>query len=330
MPFEGHGGTFTGMVVDAEIQAPWPIGSFGTDNNKGWLRGFAFGKNVTRFNMIHHTSRAKPKDAPITVEEVCANLRDIAGDDFGVRSIKWASRFDDTMRCVPRLREGRVFLVGESARIHYPASGVGMNFCIQDAFNLGWKLAAVVKGLAGDALLDSYQTERMPVIEALLDSVRSQVAMQFDFSDEGMALKRRFEAVHMPMREVNTRLARELNGVELPYPIPGADHRLTGLPAPDLDLVLPDGDMTRIGELLRGQNFALLDLAGTGAFDGLDAKDLPLRIVKAIAPRRPEAARGVAAMLVRPDAYVAWASDTPATAEAATAELKRWLFVPDI
>lgn len=330
LPFEGHGGTFTGMVVDTEIKAPWPIGSFGTDNDKGWLRGFAFGPNITRFNMVHHTAMKKAKDVPITVEEVCANLRDIAGDDFGVRSFKWASRFDDTMRRVNRLREGRVFLVGESARIHYPASGVGMNFCIQDAFNLGWKLAAAVKGLAEESLLDTYQTERMPVIDALLDSVRSQVAMQFNFSEEGMALKRRFEAVHMPMREVNSRLARELNGVDLPYPIPGAEHPLAGLPAPDLDLVLPDGSMTRVGELLRGQNFALLDLAGTGAFDGMGAGGLPLRIVMAIAPRRTEASRGAAAMLVRPDGYVAWASDRPATAETARAELRRWLIAPKV
>ena len=104
-----------------------------------------------------------------------ACLRDILGTDYGITNFRWASRFDDTMRCVPALRQGNIFLVGESARIHYPASGVGMNFCIQDAFNLGWKLAAVINGHAAPSLLDSYDAERMPVIRDLLASVKSRL-----------------------------------------------------------------------------------------------------------------------------------------------------------
>ena len=309
--FTGHSGTFTGIVADAEITAPWSAGHFGTDNACGWLRGFGFGEGITRFNMVHRQSMKCGKDEPVTVEEIRRNLEEIAGEDFGVRSLRWTSRYDDTMRCVERLRSGRVFLVGESARIHYPASGVGMNFCLQDAFNLGWKLGMVVRGEAAESLLDSYQSERMPVIERLLDSVRAQVAVQFNFSEEGQALKRTLEDEHLPGATLNRRLGLELNGIEKPYFFKDGQHQLAGLPAPDLDLVLPDGTVTRIGELLRRQQFLLLDLTGQMEVDTPGEWADRIRFVKAITSRRGENTASVQAMLIRPDAYVAWASDQP-------------------
>ncbi|MCB1389369.1 MAG: FAD-dependent monooxygenase [Rhodobacteraceae bacterium] len=330
MPFEGHPGTFTGMVVDATIKAPWPTGNFGTDNAMGWLRGFAFAPDITRFNMVHRESMKQPKDAPVTIDEVRQALRDITGQDFGVTGFRWASRYDDTMRAVPRLRDGRVFLVGESARIHYPASGVGMNFCIQDAFNLGWKLALVSKGQAAESLLDSYQTERYPVLERLLASVRAQCAMQFNFSDDGVALKRRFESLHMPVPAVNRALALELNGLEEAYPSAEPPHPLVGRPMPDLDLVLPGGRLTRVGEMLRGLRFVLLDLTGQNGFAALDPGGLPAVAVTALASRRIGATAALHAALVRPDGYVAWATDTLTTPQAARAAISRALGRSDL
>lgn len=309
MPFEGHSGTFSGMVVDANIKAPWPTGNFGVDNARGWLRAFAFGPDVTRFNMVHHESMKKPKDAPVEIDEVLKAMREIAGEDFGVTTFKWASRYDDTMRCVPRLRDGRVFLVGESARIHYPASGVGMNFCLQDAFNLGWKLSLVVRGIAEDALLDSYHAERFPVIENLLHSVKAQCALQFSFSDDGVALKRSFETRHMPNDDVNLPLAQELNGIDAAYPSDQTPHPLLGRPMPDIDLVLPSGELTRVGVLLRSQKFLLLDLSGQNRFDGVDQKTLPVSAITAISTRLVGDTKGLRAVLIRPDGYVAWASN---------------------
>ncbi len=323
--FEGHSGTFTGIVADTEIAAPWPAGHFGADNSFGWLRGFGFGEGITRFNMVHRDSMKCAKDEPVSVDEVRRNLMEITGEDFGVRSMRWSSRYDDTMRSVDRLRTGRVFLVGESARIHYPASGVGMNFCLQDAFNLGWKLAMVARGEAADGLLDSYQSERMPVIGRLLDSVRAQCAVQFNFSDEGQALKRTLENEHLAGVALNRRLGLELNGIEKPYFIEEDQHRLAGRPAPDLDLVLADGTATRVGELLRGQRFVLLDLTGRMAHDVIGDWAGRVAFVKAIASRRTEAAADVQAMLVRPDAYVAWASDQPAGSDDVNTALGRWL-----
>lgn len=329
MPFEGHGGTFSGMVVDATIKAPWPTGNFGTDNAMGWVRGFAFAPEITRFNIVHRDAMKQPKDAPVTIDEVRQALTDVAGQDFGVAGFRWASRYDDTMRAVPRLRDGRVFLVGESARIHYPASGVGMNFCLQDAFNLGWKLGMVCKGQAGEALLDTYQAERYPVMQDLLASVRAQCAMQFNFSDDGVALKRRFESQHMPVPEVNRALALELNGIGRAYPSDEPPHPLIGRPMPDLDLCLSDGTMTRIGELLRGQRFVLLDLNGQNGFADFDGNELPVTPVTAIATRRIGATDRLQAVLVRPDGYVAWVSDVATTGKKARAASLRVLHLTD-
>lgn len=328
LPFEGHDGTFRGIVADVHLQCPFAEGHGGADNEYGWVRGFAFGPGITRFNIVHEKQRHVAKDAPVTVQGVAACLRDILGTDYGITSFRWASRFDDTMRCVPALREGNLFLVGESARIHYPASGVGMNFCIQDAFNLGWKLAAVVKGHADPSLLDTYHAERMPVIRDLLESVKAQVAMQFNFSHEGVALKRHFEKEHLSQPGLNRKIGLELNGIARPYAGPAGCHALAGLPVQDLDLVLPTGEQTRVGELLRAQNFLLLDLRGSGAFDKLALGKLPVRIVKALPVRLPAEHRGLTALLVRPDAYVAWATEQRVDAKDAVAAIANWLRVP--
>ena len=328
IPFDGHDGTFRGIVVDAELSVPWPEGYYGADNEFGWTRGYAFGPGITRFNIVHERRRHAHKDEPVTVDEVVTCLRDITGTDYGVKGFRWASRFDDAMRAVPTLRKGNVFLVGESARIHYPASGVGMNFCIQDAFNLGWKLAAAVKGYADQALLDTYESERMPVILDLLESVRSQVAMQFNFSHEGVELKRHFESVYLPLPEVNKRVGLELNGTARPYPSADGRHPLDGYPVPDFDLVLPSGQQTRIGELLREQNFLLLDLHGSGAFDKIALGQLPVKVLKALPVRTSPEFRDLAALLVRPDAYVAWATSDRPDPKQVLAQLSRWLRLP--
>jgi 2-polyprenyl-6-methoxyphenol hydroxylase-like FAD-dependent oxidoreductase len=328
LPFEGHDGTFRGMVVDAYLQCPFSEGHGGNDNEYGWTRAFAFGAGITRFNIVHEKQRHVAKDVPVTVNEVTACLRDILGTDYGITGFRWASRFDDTMRCVPALRKGNLFLVGESARIHYPASGVGMNFCIQDAFNLGWKLSAVVNGHADPSLLDTYEAERMPVMRDLLESVKTQVAMQFNFSHEGVALKRQFQKDYLPQPDLNRRLGLELNGIARSYPGPAGGHALTGFPVPDLDLVLPTGEQTRVGELLRAQHFLLLDLRGSGRFDKLDVGALPVRIVKALPVRLPLEQRGLTALLVRPDAYVAWATEERADVAGVLAQIAKWLRLP--
>ena len=310
IPFEGRAASFRGIVVDAELESPWPEGRINVDNEMGWVRGYRFGAGITRFNIVHRDRRHAPKDEPVTLPEVLQCLRDVHDTDYGIQNLRWASRFDDQMRSVPRLRDGRVFLVGESARVHYPASGVGMNFCLQDAFNLGWKLAQVVQGRGGEATLDSYEAERMPVMQGLLRSVQAQCALQFNFEPEGVALKRYMASEMVQLPDVQRRLVRELCGLAQPYPSAPGSHPLVGQRAPDLDLVTMDGRTTSITALLRDRRFLLLNLeADRPPGSALETGRLPITLVQARAGRAPASLLGVKRLLVRPDAYVAWADD---------------------
>ena len=321
IPFEGRPATFRGIVVDAELEAPWPEGRINVDNEMGWIRGYRFGAGITRFNIVHRERRHAPKEEPVTLAEVQQCLRDVHETDYGITSYRWASRFDDQIRSVPRLRQGRVFLLGESARVHYPASGVGMNFCLQDAFNLGWKLAYAVQGRAGEATLDSYEQERMPVLRSLLRSVQAQCALQFNFEPEGVVLKRYMASEVVPLSDVQRRLVLELCGLQLPYRAEGASHALVGHHAPDIDLVTPDGRSTSITELLRDRHFLLLDLEADRPTDAAVVTGrMPVNFVKARAGKPYPALLGAKRLLVRPDAFVAWAGDG-----AAPKALSGWL-----
>lgn len=326
IPFEGHSGTFRGIVIDTELEAPWPGGRLNVDNEMGWVRGYVFGQGITRFNIVHRDRRHASKDEPVTLEEALQCIRDVHGTDYGIKSHRWASRFDDQMRSVPQLRQGRVFLVGESARVHYPASGVGMNFCLQDAFNLGWKLGYVVRGMAPESILDSYETERMPVMHELLQSVKAQCALQFNFETEGVALKRYMAEAIVPLPDVQRTLVQELCGVTTPYAAAHCAHPLAGQRAPDLDLVLTDGTCTHLTALLRKRRFLLLDFEAD--HQGLQTPDTgaaPLDCVKARAAQVPALLDGVKHLLVRPDAYVAWAGDAELDADSLRATLSDWL-----
>ncbi|MDT0307532.1 FAD-dependent oxidoreductase [Streptomyces sp. DSM 44917] len=325
--FEGHGATFTGIVADLRAERLGPDWRLMTDNEHGWITSFPWGRDgeqLIRFNIVHAERRHAPQEEPVTEEEVRRCLREITGEEIAFDGLRWASRFTDALRLATAFRDRRILLVGEAARIHYPASGVGMNFCIQDAFNLGWKLAAVVRGHAGDSLLDTYEEERRPVAEELLRSVEAQCAVQFDFTPEGVAFKRMFAEHLMPLPEVNSRLAHELNGLTFPYPSPPGSHPLAGRRAPDLELVTRDG-VRRVHELLRGQEFLLIDCAGDDAYAGLDTTGLPLRTVSGAAVLTGPELRSVRSLLIRPDAYVAWADELPPSPARAADAVKRWI-----
>ncbi len=134
------------------------------------------GDGVFRF-VVPAEGVAEDRSVPPTLEEVREQLRVVAGTDFGVHSPRWLSRFGDGTRLAERYRVGRVLLAGDAAHVHPPTGGQGLNLGIQDAFNLGWKLAAEVDGWAPRELLDSYETERRPVAADVLDNTRAQMEL---------------------------------------------------------------------------------------------------------------------------------------------------------
>jgi 2-polyprenyl-6-methoxyphenol hydroxylase-like FAD-dependent oxidoreductase len=326
--FEGRDATFTGVVATTEMEFPWQGGLKVGHNEKGWLTSYRFGAGLTRFTIIHAEGRyQKAKDDPVTVEEISGYVSDILGEPITLPNLRAATRYDDAMRMAARFRERRIFLVGESARVHYPASGVGMNFCMQDAFNLGWKLGAVLAGRADESILDTYDTERRPIAKDLFDSVDAQVAVQFNFTRRGLAFSQHFMKHFMQTPDVMSQLWDELNGLETPYARPADAHPAVGFPVPDFDLHLSDGSSTRLYELLREGEFIVLHLTGT-ALRGLSSAKSSVRVVAAHAGRRPKTLRGVNALVVRPDTYLAWATTGAPTAEDVRAAVNRWVRWP--
>ena len=168
---------------------------------------------------------AEDRTVPPTLEEFKQQLRAFAGTDFGVHSPRWLSRFGDATRLAERYRVGRVLLAGDAAHIHPPTGGQGLNLGIQDAFNLGWKLAAEVNGWAPEGLLDSYHTERHPVAADVLDNTRAQ--MELLSTEPGPQAVRRLLSELMDFEEVNRYLIEKITAIGIRYDF-GEGHELLG------------------------------------------------------------------------------------------------------
>jgi 3-(3-hydroxy-phenyl)propionate hydroxylase len=240
------------------------------------------------------------------LEELRAALVGVYGTDFGLRGASWISRFSDMARQAASYRAGRVLLAGDAAHVHPPHGGQGLNTGVQDAVNLGWKLAQVVKGISPETILDTYHAERHPVGARVLQNTMAQVALSRP--DE------RHQALHatvaelLSMDEPRKRIAGMLSGLDIRYDL-GAGHPLLGRRMPDLDLRTAEGS-TRVFDLLHDARPVLLDLGANG-FDVAPWADRvncvtatydgrwELPVVGEVAPPP--------AVLIRPDGHVAWA-----------------------
>ena len=169
---------------------------------------------------------------PPTLEDFKRQLRAVAGTDFGVHSPRWLSRFGDATRLVERYRVGRVLLAGDAAHIHPPTGGQGLNLGIQDAVNLGWKLAAQVGGWAPETLLDTYHAERHPVASDVLDDTRAQ--MELLSTEPGPRAVRRLLTELMDFDEVNRYLTEKITAIDIRYDF-GAGPDLLGRRLPDIE-----------------------------------------------------------------------------------------------
>lgn len=226
-----------------------------------------------------------------TLDDFAAQLRAVAGTDFGVHSPRWLSRFGNATRLAEHYRVQRVLLAGDAAHVHPPAGGQGLNLGIQDAFNLGWKLAATVAGHAPPGLLDSYEVERRPVAADVLDNTRAQ--MELMSTEPGAQAVRRLVSELMDLNEVNRYLIEKITAISARYDL-GDGHDLLGRRMRDVEL--PDG---RLYELMRDGRGLLLD--GTGELSPERWADR-VRHVDVTATDLPS-------MLLRPDGHIAWAGD---------------------
>jgi 2-polyprenyl-6-methoxyphenol hydroxylase-like FAD-dependent oxidoreductase len=255
------------------------------------------------------TERDLGTDGEPTLSELSEALVAVYGTDFGIHNPTWISRFTDMTRQAAAYRAGRVLLAGDSAHVHYPAGGQGLGLGVQDAVNLGWKLAQVVNGTAPESLLDTYHDERHPVAARALKHTMAQTALQRQ--DERTKALADVVSELARMDEPRKRLAGIVSGLDIHYDL-GEGHPLLGRRMPDLDLVSADGAL-RVFELLHDAKAVLLNLGEPGAFEIapwadrvqlIDADyegDWELPVLGAVtAPT---------AVLIRPDGYVAWVGD---------------------
>ncbi|WP_326669054.1 rifampin monooxygenase [Streptomyces sp. NBC_01257] len=245
------------------------------------------------------------RSAPPTLEEFRQRLRAVAGTDFGVHTPRWLSRFGDATRQAEHYRAGRVLLAGDAAHIHPPTGGQGLNLGVQDAFNLGWKLAATVNGWAPDGLLDNYHTERHPVGAAVLDNTRAQIALLG--TDPGATALRELFSKLMDFEEVNRYVTGLITAVDVRYDF-GDGHPLLGRRLRDVEL-----KQGRLYSLMHAGRGLLLD--GTGRLSVAGWED---RVDHVVATAQE---LDVPAVLLRPDGHVAWAGEEQ---EDLRAVLPRW------
>lgn len=228
-----------------------------------------------------------------TLDEFRKQLRAVAGTDFGVHSPRWLSRFGDATRQAERYRVGRVLLAGDAAHIHPPTGGQGLNLGVQDAFNLGWKLAAAVNGWAPEGLLDSYHAERHPVGARVLENTRAQMVLLGE--DPGATALRELFSTLMDFEEVNRYVTGIITAVGVRYDF-GEGHDLLGRRMRDVKL-----KQGRLYELMHGGRGLLLDQTGRLSVEGwADRVDHVVDVSEEL---------DVPAVLLRPDGHVAWVGE---------------------
>ncbi|MFB7934803.1 FAD-dependent monooxygenase [Streptomyces sp. NPDC056039] len=300
-PFPGRAALRSVMLADVRLTVPQPMPvanavregiAFVSPLGDGWHRVVAWDRD-----------KQLPVEAPLDLEEVRTITRKALGTDFGMHDPRWLSRFQTDERQVPRYRLGRVLLAGDAAHVHSPAGGQGMNTGLQDAANLAWRLAAVVRGWAPEELLDGYQAERHPIgREVIRDSGRMMrlALIHSPVLSTAMNLLSRAAAAIPPVAD---RLVAKATGLAISYPAPSGTHPGTGRRAPDLELAPSAGPGTsspkRLYEALRACRFVLVS-----RFPEVTGwEDRTITVTPAAGSKAP------AVLLVRPDGYIAWAAD---------------------
>jgi 2-polyprenyl-6-methoxyphenol hydroxylase-like FAD-dependent oxidoreductase len=244
-----------------------------------------------------------------TLGDLSQALIAVYGTDYGIHNPTWISRFTDMTRQAAAYRDRRVLLAGDAAHVHSPVGGQGLNIGVQDAVNLGWKLAQVVNQTSPESLLDTYHAERHPVAARVLRNTMAQVALLR--SDDRTTALRDTVSELLSMDEPRKQLAAEMSGLGVRYDL-GEGHPLLGRRMPDLDLVTANGPL-RVFTLLHDARPVLLNLGEPGSFDITPWADRVQLIDANYAGVWELPALGTVtaptAVLIRPDGYVAWVGD---------------------
>ncbi|MGP2439391.1 FAD-dependent monooxygenase [Streptomyces sp. JW3] len=310
--FPGTPSTVLGWLGDVALDRP-PRPGFSAAGPHGGLMVAPLPGG--RFRLVGLSPDGLTTDWPgdLAFDELRHKVLAVTGDDFGMRDPSWLSRFGNATRLAAAYRRGRVLLAGDAAHQHFPAGGVGMNVGIQDAHNLGWKLAATLNGWAPDGLLDTYHTERHPVGAQLAEHSQAQTSLLATFTPEGLALRSLLSGMIADQPAFARALAERLTALAVRYPAADpAAHPLTGTRAPDLALTGAD---TGLFGLLRPDAYLLLDLTAGGTLGGLARPGLAVHAGPLDRP--PAGWAGVRAALIRPDGHVAWATTRQDAAAAA-------------
>jgi 2-polyprenyl-6-methoxyphenol hydroxylase-like FAD-dependent oxidoreductase len=308
--FVGTEPEFTGYTAHVDIADPQQL----KPGRQLTSTGMYFQSQPGHLAMLEFDKGAFHRTEPITLEHLQSVLRRVSGTNATLSAVHVATSWTDRAQQATSYRRGRVLLAGDAAHIHSPLGGQGLNAGLGDAMNLGWKLAATVRGEAPEDLLDSYTAERHATGAAVLDWSRAQV--------EIMRPTPHARALEAILRDIiatddgATYFAERLWGVSQRYDL-GADHPVVGRSAPDFEFT----DGTRLGDLFRDGTGLLLDF---GAHDAL--RELAARYTGKLkyADKHAKDRLGLSALLIRPDGVVAWAcDDEPAQHEAAHAA-SRW------
>jgi 2-polyprenyl-6-methoxyphenol hydroxylase-like FAD-dependent oxidoreductase len=312
--FIGTDPEFTGYSIKAELADPNPLSPGRTYTATGM---YTYAK-PGMIAMVDFDRGAFHRTQPITVDHVQAVLRRVSGTHVTLTALQLAATWTDRAYQATAYRRGRVLLAGDAAHVHSPLGGQGLNLGLGDAMNLGWKLAATIHGWSPAGLLDSYFAERHPEGARILDWSRAQVALM-----RPTPSTRSLEAIIRDLIETRdgaTYFAERVWGVSLRYDL-GGGHPLVGRSVPDFELA----DGTMVGALLRDGNGLLLDFN----------PDAPLRSVASRWSGRfnyvASAAKdrlGLSAVLVRPDGFVAWATDAVSDGEGVAQAAARWFGGP--
>ena len=310
--FPGTDPEICGYSATVEIADPEKL-SF------GWVRtpkgAYVNGPMPGRLLTVEFDGPPKDRDAPITLEELQTSLRKVSGTDATLTAVHAATRWTDNARQASTYRLERVLIVGDAAHVFAPIGGEGLNLGIGDAVNLGWKLASTVNRWAPETLLDTYTTERHPIGAWALNWATAQVAL--------MGPKRHRRARISVMADLigggggATYLAKKVSGVWQRYDLPG-DHPLIGKSAPDLEFE----DGMRLGECCHDGRALLLDFVDDARISRLGAR---WRGRLNIITTRLKENSDLTALFVRPDGFVAWATNGRPDLDRAASALSTWL-----